>query len=340
VLVGNSILEIKGMLFSYWAILFTVACMANMIGLNISAGLNSVVTAYIVIPVIFIPQLLFSGFTINFDRLNNFVRDPVYVPIIGEIMHTRWAFEAMAVHQFKDNQFNKELFPLDQQIKNAEYNGNFLIPDLQIRLNEMEYLLSSGREQDLAEENMQLVSNELQKLAMMQIGTSFGNLEMLDDGQFTHDLYRSLTDSLVKAKGFFMSVRNSAVREKDAKLSALVQSWGGKESYSWMKHRYTNNRLEEILTNKRQLEAMVEWDNQLVRKIDPIYMEPLSRVGRAHFYAPDKQLGNLVIDTFWFNLAVIWLSSVILYLTLVYDLLRRFTNWQQIRRLRRIRSRG
>ncbi|MCK4750912.1 MAG: ATP-binding cassette domain-containing protein, partial [Bacteroidales bacterium] len=47
-IVGNSILEIKGMLFHYWAILFSVSCLANVLGLNISSGLNSVVSAYII----------------------------------------------------------------------------------------------------------------------------------------------------------------------------------------------------------------------------------------------------------------------------------------------------
>jgi amino acid transporter len=39
---------------------------ANMLGLNISSGLNSVVAIYITIPLIIIPQLLFSG-TITFE---------------------------------------------------------------------------------------------------------------------------------------------------------------------------------------------------------------------------------------------------------------------------------
>ncbi|MCK4746450.1 MAG: ABC transporter permease, partial [Bacteroidales bacterium] len=47
VLIGNLIFEIKGMTFSYWLILFTTSCSANLLGLNISSGLNSVITIYI-----------------------------------------------------------------------------------------------------------------------------------------------------------------------------------------------------------------------------------------------------------------------------------------------------
>ena len=110
VLVGNLILEIKGMFLSYWLILFTTSCLANLIGLNLSSGLNSVITIYIIIPFILVPQLLFSGFTVNYDKLHKIYRNPVYVPVIGDMMTSRWAYEALAVDQFKDNKFSRNFF--------------------------------------------------------------------------------------------------------------------------------------------------------------------------------------------------------------------------------------
>jgi len=126
VIVGNSILEIKGMLFHYWAILFTVSSLANMIGLNISSGLNSMATAYIVIPFIVIPQLMFGGALIKFDRLNSLFQSRSYVPVIGEMMTSRWAYEAMAVHQFKGNKFTREFFDIDQTRTNAIYQIDYI----------------------------------------------------------------------------------------------------------------------------------------------------------------------------------------------------------------------
>ncbi|HET6992485.1 MAG TPA: ATP-binding cassette domain-containing protein, partial [Bacteroidia bacterium] len=43
VLVGNYVLEIKGMWLDYWLVLFTTSCFANMLGLNISSAFNSAV---------------------------------------------------------------------------------------------------------------------------------------------------------------------------------------------------------------------------------------------------------------------------------------------------------
>jgi hypothetical protein len=51
-------------------------------------------------------------------------------------------------------------------------------------------------------------------------------------------------------------------------------------------------------------------------------MEPGSHVGRAQFYAPFKMLGNWKIDTLWFNMMVIWLMNILLFVTLYFNLLK------------------
>ncbi|HCY01356.1 MAG TPA: hypothetical protein DG754_14560 [Bacteroidales bacterium] len=50
-------------------------------------------------------------------------------------------------------------------------------------------------------------------------------------------------------------------------------------------------------------------------------MIPNHQWGRAHFYAPVKQFNNQLVDTIWFNLAVIWLGSLLLFVTLQVNLL-------------------
>ncbi|NPA67560.1 MAG: hypothetical protein GXO50_03015, partial [Chlorobi bacterium] len=44
---------------------------------------------------------------------------------------------------------------------------------------------------------------------------------------------------------------------------------------------------------------------------------------RSHFYAPHKYFMGKTYDTFWFNLFVIWAMSVLLYIPLYYDHLRK-----------------
>jgi len=131
ILVGNSVLGIKGMTFQYWLVLFSTACCANMIGLNLSSALNSVITIYILIPFILIPQLLFSGVLVKYDKLNlGNIFSYEYVPFIGEIMPARWSFEALAVEQFKNNKYERIFFPYDMEISRNNWNASFLVPAL------------------------------------------------------------------------------------------------------------------------------------------------------------------------------------------------------------------
>jgi len=53
-------------------------------------------------------------------------------------------------------------------------------------------------------------------------------------------------------------------------------------------------------------------------------MAPGSKLGRAHFLAPFKQIGNLKIETMIFDMLVVWLMILCLFVTLYYNILKRF----------------
>ena len=69
-------------------------------------------------------------------------------------------------------------------------------------------------------------------------------------------------------------------------------------------------------------------------------MKPGSRLGRAHFFAPYKQLGNVKIGTLLFNAIVIWLMILFLFVTLYYNILKRFIAFLESLRLPIIRKYG
>jgi hypothetical protein len=133
------------------------------------------------------------------------------------------------------------------------------------------------------------------------------------------DPAKNYLDSLSR----YFSARLTEISSKrDARYEKLVSTLGNDAVYKF-KQSYYNDNLSDLVLNKGSENKVIEGDGQLIRKKDPVFMNPLSRNGRAHFYAPVKYLGNLEIDTFWFNFAVIWLMSVILYLVLLFDLIRK-----------------
>jgi len=134
VLVGNWILVILGLWWQYWIVLFSVTCFANILGLNISASFNSVKVIYILIPIFIIPQLLFSGVIVKFDKLNPIFGDESAVPLIGNVMASRWAYEALAVTQFSENEYNQIYFEFEKKKSFATWKKDYWLQELNANL--------------------------------------------------------------------------------------------------------------------------------------------------------------------------------------------------------------
>jgi ABC-type multidrug transport system ATPase subunit len=335
VLVGNMIIEIRGMIFSYWLILFTTACFANLLGLNISSGLNSVITIYILIPFLLIPQILFSGVLVKFDKLHKSLTNYEYVPVIGDIMTSRWAFEALAVDQFKNNRYRKHFFDIDQDISNLRYLEAFLIPTLETKLDESWYYMREGSNREPTIRNLAILREQIDGL-----GARFPDLPSWTPDHLYIESFDEHTLEETKAWLEELTSRlrtriRELDRERNRRQEQLIDRPGGLEAFTEFRNDYDNEKLEEILLNRNELEKIIEADHQLVRKYEPVYMIPTSKLGRAQLYAPCKRIGEARIDTLWFNLIFIWFTTAILYLTLYYDVLRKVITLIERIRLRK-----
>ncbi|MFN6038752.1 MAG: ATP-binding cassette domain-containing protein, partial [Bacteroidota bacterium] len=163
VLVGNFILGIKGMWFDYWLILFSVSCFANMLGLNISSAFNSAITIYILIPILIIPQLLLSGVLVKFDKLNPSLTEQGSVPFWGEIMVSRWAFEALAVNQYCNNEHERVFYPLRKKYEQADHRKNLWMEKLNKKITKIQNFIEHPENKIDLENDLSLLKNEIEK---------------------------------------------------------------------------------------------------------------------------------------------------------------------------------
>ena len=324
ILVGNYILEIKGMTMAYWIVLFTTSCFANILGLNISSAFNSVITIYILIPLILIPQLLFSGVMVKFDRLRNNDQVPYeYVPILGDMMAARWSFEALAVEQFKNNKYEKNFFNDNLEIYQNDWYAYFLIKQLKMDLQICcKYRDSTSRRQEINDDFYKLnyYIDRLHELA------GFGAIE----GEWKKSLNSSDFDSLTAVKTLqcldtlekhFRYLRKAALASKDTTEKKI-----GRDKLMKLREQYENRKLNEYMLNEMEKDRLIETPGKMIQKAAPIYMRPVSNYGRSHFYSPYKKIGDTAIDTFWFNIIVLWLVTLCLYIALYYNLLHKALN--------------
>ena len=327
ILVANFMLGIKGMNTDYWIILFTTSCFANMLGLNISSAFNSAVTIYILIPFILIPQLLLSGVIVKFDKLNPSIAAEKTVPVWGDVMASRWAFEALAVNQFKENDYEQNFYEFDKDISYADFRKNFWINELKGKIDYCQKNSNNPAMKTELENAIVLIKNELfyedaqNKKVKFAQGIDKISLENFKNEEFVnslksyiHELYRN-----------YIKLYNKASDDKDRVISKLTKTPQMKEDFIRLKNEYANDNLTDLVINRNEINKIMEKNGELIQKSDPIYLDPSGQTSiSAHFFAPNKKVFGNIVDTFWVNIIVIWGMSFLLAITLYFKLFGKF----------------
>ena len=323
VLVANTLLEVRGMMWQQWLILFSTACFGNVLGLNISAGMRTAVSIYILIPLLLVPMLLLGGAMIKFDDLHKSISRKIYVPVIGDAMVTRWAYEALMVEEFKNNKFEKPFFRYDMEISQNDWYTSFLIPTLKVKTDECSVAGKNPEYREYSEMNLRKINYHIRELASVtgiKPGSWVDDLNYLEFRDFIAGETRDYLDSLsmvIRQRGRYVSAQRDS-------LYNLLEGKIGAEAFQKLRDMDYNESVANVVLNRMNTSKIFDSDRKLIQKADPVFMKPGSGYGRAHFYAPFKRIGKLEIDTLWFNVAAIWLMSGFLSITLYYNALNRF----------------
>ena len=314
ILIGNTIMGL-GLFGIWWLILFATAFLANLTGLLLSQCLSSIVSIYISIPILLIPQILLCGLVVSFSDLTPNSKTG-NVPLIGELIPSRWSYEALAVTSFTDNDYEKPFFELDKaRQENQFYNLGFLY-ELQSQLETMNDEKKQGKEVNPA--HLSVINTNLPVL------TEFcGMAPYAGDGS-----YQSLYNYMKEAEKILSKRGNDFTMKKEAMVSKMVKQQG-KEAFLELKKDNYNIKLEEFVTGADQRGMVEVVDDYLVPRSGIIYLTPHNKIGRAPFYSSEKILGSWHIKTLWFNLGVILLMSVITIILLLTDCPGRYMRKEQ-----------
>jgi ABC transport system ATP-binding/permease protein len=320
VIIGNSILEIKDMTLSYWLVLFSTACFAAMLGLNISAALKSVIAIYITIPFILVPLILLSGIIVKYDKMHYSISSIQYVPFVGDLMASRWAYEALMVNQFKNNAFQKNFYPIDLESANLTYELNFLIPELYNKVSDYEKLIKENQNPTKIAETASLILNTINSLK----GESKITIPVFFHVKGSDSLnIQSVNNFLNRLKAQLIVQTNDLINKKDSVYAGLMKQGMSNEDIIRFKESYYNKGVADMVLNTNEMVKILERNGCFVRKYSPIYQYPLSDFGRAQFYSSIKRLGSHEFDTLWFNIMILWIMTLVLYFTLLTDLLKK-----------------
>jgi hypothetical protein len=236
-------------------------------------------------------------------------------------MVTRWAHEALCVEQFKRNRFEKPFFDKDMEISQNDWYASFLVPALKIIADEA--YNNKAEDQNTIRNNFLKLDyhiHDLADIAGLKPGKWAEQLNPKDYGEYASSETKLFLDTL---KTIFRQRSRAVSLERDS-LYQKISGAMGQEKFVALRAANYNENLANFVLNRLTVSKIYDAGNRLVQKSDPVLMRPLSKSGRAHFYAPYKQIGNLAIDTLYFNIMVIWLMTFTLFVALYYNMLHKF----------------
>lgn len=324
------------MFWYYFLVFFSCSCFANVLGLNISSSFKSIITIYILIPVLLIPQLILGGIIVNFDRMNPSLARYGKVPVVGDLMASRWAFEALSFAQFRHNSFDSQFFKIDKEISKSSFKLVFWLREMNNITNELNEALIESEHKSLnqtvaktqklypilqaevAKENRfnKLVKFDASKLEAQNINLS----TILELEKYLSTLERFYREKLQ----FFQS-------RKDRMVDGIITRIG-KEGYLKMYQTHHNEALDDFLRRKGEESRIIHAEGHLVQQTDPVYNDEVIPRNfldyRAHFFSPYKYFAGRRFDTFWFDIYVIWFMVFALFLALYFDLLKKIVEFK------------
>ena len=322
VIIGNLISGIRGMWFEYWLVLFTCWAGANIMGLIISDSFKAVATIYMWIPFLVIPQIILSGIMVKFEKLNPNLSSPVEIPWYGNLITARWGYEALAVKQFKDNRYEKQFYVYDKAMSKAKFKKDFWYIEIKGKLDNVRNDLDRGTRRESFNSDLQVAYNEIKKEKALTPNITFDYLGLLTPDKVTKEAVLSATDYVESIRRYYIDYSNAARDRKESLMTRLQSE--DKEGFLRLRDMYTNESLEEFVTNETETDKIIEFKGEILQKMDPIYMDPKHDFIKAHFYAPSKKLFGWEVDTFAVNVIVLWFITIVLYLLLYFRVLKKF----------------
>jgi hypothetical protein len=268
-----------------------------------------------------VPQILLSGVIVPFNLLNNSMKSEKYVPVIGDMMVSRWAFEALAVEQFRGNNYEKYWFKIEQIKSNSSYLQSNLIPVLSFLIEDIEKEIKNGqpKTEDVKELNsgLKVLNNKIRNPYNYSVNEGNISLSKLKD-----------VDIFLKRCKHFLSKQMNEIENRRNKIyDNLYLKFSQDNELLNFKQQYYNNSLANYVLNENEYKKLIVQNGEIIRLTEPVYYEPDNSFGRAQFYAPAKKIGAFMIDTFYFNIAVLWILSMVLYIILITGALEKFINY-------------
>jgi hypothetical protein len=251
------------------------------------------------------------------------------VPLVGDAMASRWAYEALAVTYAKDNPIMDHSFGQEVVVRNLEL-ATTKLTELTKEVHKLEQHTKQGTQGSEAyHRTLELLNTESRALSRdYRLPTP----DFVDpaSGPSVDSSFKATFTKWYTAADHALDLLHARAQER---LDSVNKKYRAQDSL-WY-GVYYNNRLMDYVTGKLPpSNGVVTIDNRYFSPEYLIFQYPSPEAGfmdyRTHFYAPAKRFAGLLIDTFWFNSAMLWVFNLMLYGFLSYKVFPRLKFYMAI----------
>lgn len=238
------------------------------IGLLLSYVLKTTLTVYLLIPMIIIPQLVYSGALINFKSFNKIFNADSEIPLAATVVPMRWAAEGVIVDFYTSNPYYSRLFINRCELYNATYYSDFFIPE---------------------------VESLMQKDSLRAI--KILNSEQNSTGFISG--YESSMQGLSELKNQYAYIKFRCIEKEDSILQTYSDVLDSKLKFS-------NIAVSNIVNNSSNQVSIIDAGNFLIRDYKPTYMLPDMCRKNNTYLLGFKDCRGITLRTAVYNLLVLW----------------------------------
>jgi len=258
---------------------------------------------------------------VKFEKLNPSLSSPSKIPFYGEAITARWAYEALAVYQFKENKYERQFYHYDKIKSQANFKRSYWQESLMNELNFIENHMNEPGQKERIEDALLLLRSEISHEMESNPLVKQDVVDDLTAERVTPAVLEKTKNYISTIKEYNNRVYNRATEIKDSIETHLADT--DRETFLKLKRDYANDKLTEFVKNTNETVRSIPYKGKIYQKIDPVYFDPESPLIKAHFYAPRKQLFGKFVPTFWVNIIVIWFMTIVLYVVLYFRLLKK-----------------
>jgi hypothetical protein len=238
-------------------------------------------------------------------------------------MASRWAYEALAVTQFKKNNYEAPFYAAKRMESEAAWKRDYWLPEMR-NLQSLVFKYSDEKNrQDEVKDARGVLINEIQKEeSLYDPSANFvceGCTEAIEKNDLSPEVNNSMTNYFKILKQIYNTEVNDAIDKNSTILDQI-----GVENYQKLKANYYNESLSDLVTNRNDLDKIIQIDNQLIQKSDPIYQIPREKSFYAsQFYAPGKNIFGIYFSTLAANVIMLWFMTLLFTISLYFDFFRK-----------------